>query len=257
LKHNIFLALQFAKRDFKERYVGMGLGQFWFLLSPIIMIAIYSILFSELMQLKNHIVDNSFSYSVYVVPGIIAWTTFSTIVNREHNIFQMRASLIKKINVPPYTYQLSILITEFCIFCVSMFLGMIYLLIVDYPISWTFLWLIPIMILQVIFAFSFGVILSLFSPFIKDLKVVVPIILQLWFWVTPIIYLKEITASKYPWILTYNPFYQFVHLYQDIFVYSKAPSLQSLLIITIIATLTLYIAALLYKKMVSTIKDII
>jgi len=257
VKHNILLAFGFAKRDFKEKYVGMGLGQLWFILHPIIMIAIYSIIFSELMKLKGNIHDNPYSYSVYVVSGILAWTAFSTVINRQHNIFTTRAGFIKKINVPAYTYQLSIIITEFLIFCISMSLGVLFLVIIDYPLSWNFLWLLPIMVLQVIFSFGLGVIFSLFSPFIKDLKVVVPIALQLWFWMTPIIYMKEITASKYPWILTYNPFYQYVHLYQDIFVYSKAPSLDSLVSITIISFLTIVLAAYLYRKMVSTIKDII
>ena len=257
MKHNILLAFSFSKRDFKERYVGMGLGQFWFILHPMIMIAIYSIIFSGLMKMKNGIIDHSYTYSVYIVPGIIAWTAFSTIINRQHNIFTARAGLIKKISVPAYTYQLSIVITEMAILFLSMFLGILFLLLVDYPISFNFLWLIPIMILQVLFSFGFGVILSLFSPFIKDLKVVVPIMLQLWFWMTPIIYMKEITTSKYPWILTYNPFYHYVHLYQDIFVYSKAPSMESLLTIFIISIVTILIAAYLYKKMVGTIKDII
>ncbi|MEA3353371.1 MAG: ABC transporter permease [Campylobacterota bacterium] len=257
MKHNILLAFTFAKRDFKERYVGMGLGQFWFILHPIIMITIYTILFAGLMQLKHDVTNNAYAYSVYIVPGIIAWTAFSTIVNRQHSIFTARAGLIKKINVPAYTYQLSIIITEFAIFLLSMVLGILFLIIVDYPLSWNFLWLLPIMVLQVMFAFGFGVILSLFSPFIKDLKVVVPIVLQLWFWLTPIIYMKEITGTKYPWILTYNPFYQYVHLYQDIFVYSKAPTIQSLVTITIISVVTLTVAGYLYKKMVGTIKDII
>ncbi len=257
MKKNILMAFQFAKRDFKERYVGTGLGQFWFILSPIIMITIYSIIFSGLMKMKNGLIDHSYTYSVYIVPGILAWTAFSTVINRQHNIFSARAGLIKKISVPAYTYQLSIVITEFIIFCISMVLGILFVLIVDYPLSWNFLWLIPVMILQILFSFGFGVILSLFAPFVKDLKVVVPIVLQLWFWMTPIIYMKEITATKYPWILTYNPFYHFVHLYQDIFVYSKAPSMQSLMIIFVISIVTVLIAAYLYKKMVGTIKDII
>ena len=257
MKRNLLLAFSFSKRDFKERYFGMGLGQFWFILHPMIMIAIYSIIFSGLMKMKNGIIDHSFAYSVYIVSGIIAWTAFSTMINRQHNIFSSRAGLIKKINVPAYTYQFSIFITETLVLFLSMSLGVVFLVLVDYPISFTFLWLIPILILQTIFAFSFGVILSLFAPFLKDLKVVVPIILQLWFWATPIIYMKELTSAKYPWILTYNPFFHYVHLYQDIFVYSKAPSFQAMLIITIISFTTILIAAYLYKKMVSTIKDII
>lgn len=207
MKHNILLAFSFAKRDFKERYVGTGLGQFWYILSPIVMIFIYTVIFSEFMQMKLDIVDNSYAYSIYLVPGLLAWTSFSTIIMRLNTSFFEKANLIKKINVPMYTFQLSILLTELFLFFVSICFGMIFLLLVNYPITWTFLWMIPVMILQVLFAFCIGSILSLFTPFFKDFKEVVPIVLQLWFWMTPIIYLPTMIEDRYPFILEYNPFY--------------------------------------------------
>ena len=257
MKHNILLAIDFAKRDFKQRYVGTGLGQLWYILSPIITIFIYTVIFSDFMKMKLDIIDNSYSYSIYLVPGLLAWTTFATILGRLNNSFEEKAGLIKKINVPMFVFQLSILFTELFLFFISISLGIIFLILVDHPITLTFLWMIPIMILQGIFAFSLGVILSLFTPFFKDLKEAIPVVIQLWFWMTPIIYMKEMIESKYPLILVYNPFYHFVHLYQDIFLYSKAPAMSDLFIIVIMTIVTLLTAGYLYKKMIATIKDII
>lgn len=257
MKHSILLAYSFAKRDFKERYVGTGLGQFWFILSPLIMIFIYTVIFSDFMKMKLDIIDNSYGYSIYLIPGLLAWTTFSTIITRLSGSFKEKANLIKKISIPMYIFQLSILFTELFIFFISITLSLIFLLIISHPITLIFLWLIPIMILQVIFAFSLGVLISLLVPFFKDLKVALPIIIQLWFWMTPIIYMKEMVANKYPLILIYNPFYHYVHLYQDIFLYAKSPNLESLIIIFSISFSTFILAAYLYKKMIATIKDII
>ncbi len=220
MKHNILLAFSFARRDFRQRYVGTGLGQFWYILSPIITIFIYTVIFSDFMKMKLNIIDNTYAYSIYLVPGLLAWTSFSTIVGRLSNSFEEKAGLIKKINVPMYIFQLSTLLTELFVFFISISLGIVFLLLVEHSITLIFLWLIPLMLLQTIFAFSLGIIISLFVPFFKDLKEAVPIVLQLWFWMTPIIYMKEMIASKYPLILVYNPFYHFVHLYQDIFVFS-------------------------------------
>ena len=257
MKHNILLAFSFAKRDFKERYVGTSLGQFWYVLSPIITIFIYTVIFSDFMKMKMSIIDNSYAYSIYLVPGLLAWTTFSTIIGRLTNSFSEKANLIKKIAVPMYTFQLSILLTELFLFFISITLSLIFLLLVDQPITITFLWMIPIMILQVLFAFAIGVIISLFTPFFKDLKEAVPVVIQLWFWMTPIIYLSEMIEKKYPALLIYNPFYYFVKIYQDIFLSSKVPSFDSLWHIFIMTFISLIIAGYLYKKMISTIKDII
>lgn len=117
--------------------------------------------------------------------------------------------------------------------------------------------MIPVMILQTLFVFGVGVILSLFTPFFKDLKEVIPIVTQLWFWMTPVIYLANMIENKYPFLLKYNPFYYFVKIYQDIFLYSISPSLDTLLLLLLMTISSLVIAGYLYKKMVPTIKDII
>ena len=257
MKHNILLAFSFAKRDFKERYVGTGLGQLWYVLSPIITIFIYTVIFSDFMKMKLDIVDNSYAYSIYLISGLLAWTSFSTIIIRLNSSILEKTNLIKKLNVPIYVYQLSIFITEFFILLLSFILAVIFLILINYHIGFNFIFLIPILFMQTIFSFALGVILSLFTPFFKDLKEAVPIIVQLWFWVTPIIYLKSMIEDKYPSILVFNPFYYFVHIYQDMFLYSKIPLFEDIIIISLMTVVTLLIAGLLYKKMISTIKDII
>lgn len=257
MKHIILLALSFAKRDFKERYVGTGLGQLWYILSPIITIFIYTVIFSDFMKMKLDIVDNTYSYSIYLVPGLLAWTSFSTILMRLNSSILEKSNLIKKISVPAYVYQLSIVITEFGILMLSYSLALIFLLLVNHPITLTFLYLIPILFMQTIFALAIGAIFSLLTPFFRDFKEAVPIVVQLWFWMTPIIYMKEMIANKYPLLLTFNPFYHFVHIYQDIFLYSKTPTFNSIATILTMTLITLLIAAYLYKKTISTIKDII
>ena len=257
MKHNILLAFSFAKRDFKERYVGTGLGQLWYILSPVITIFIYTVIFSDFMKMKLSIIDNSYAYSIHLIPALLAWTTFSTILMRLNTSFFEKANLIKKINVPMYTFQLAIVLTELFLFFISIALGIGFLLIVNQPVTLTFLWMIPIMLLQTLFVFGLGVIISLFTPFFKDLKEAIPIIVQLWFWMTPIIYMKEMLANKYPFLLTYNPFFYFSDSYQDIFLYSKAPSFERVAIMAIMTLIALFLAGFLYKKMVGTIKDII
>lgn len=257
MKHNILLAFSFAKRDFKERYVGTGLGQLWYILSPIITIFIYTVIFSDFMKMKMNLVDNSYAYSIYLVPGLLAWGTFSSLIMRLNTSFFEKASLIKKINVPMYTFQLSMFLTELFLFFISILIGIVFLIIVNQPINWVFLWMIPIMILQTLFAFGIGVIFSLFTPFFKDLKEAIPVGIQLWFWMTPVIYMKEMLEKDYSFLLIYNPFYYFVEIYQNIFLYSKEPDINSIGIILIVTFCTLIIAGILYKKMISTIKDII
>lgn len=255
--HSLGLAFTFAKRDFRERYVGTGLGKFWYILSPLITIFIYTVIFSDFMKMKMDIVDNTYAYSIYLVPGLLAWTSFSTIVMRLSSSILEKAGLIKKINVPIYIFQISILITEFFLFVLSISLAIGFLLIVHQPVTWTFLWLIPLMAMLTLFGFGVGVTLSLFTPFFKDMKEAVPILIQLMFWATPIVYMKSMIYDKYPFIVDYNPVYYFIEDFQNIFLLSEAPNINNIAVILIITIASLLTAAYFYKKMVSTIKDII
>ncbi|PIF04290.1 MAG: ABC transporter permease [Arcobacter sp.] len=253
----MLLAFSFAKRDFKERYVGTGLGQLWYILSPIVMIFIYTVIFSDFMKMKLDIVDSAYSYSIYIVPGLLSWISFSATLRSLSTLIEKKSNLIKKINVPMYVFYISEVIIESFLLLLSLCLGIVFLLLINYTVDATFLWILPIIFFQMIFVFSLGIIISLFVPFFKDIKEAIPVIIQLWFWATPIIYMKEMIADKYPLILVYNPFYHFVHLYQDIFVYAKPPSFSDIFIIFMLSFFAFILAAYLYKKMINTIKDVI
>lgn len=257
MKHNVLLAFSFAKREFFERYLGTGMGQFWYLIYPLVMILIYTLIFSDFMKMKLDIIDNSYSYSIYLVPGILSWISFSSILNKLTNILSQKSNLLKKINVPAYVFLISVIIIEFCLLLISFLFGITFLYLVDHPITLTFFFLLPLLFIQTLFAFSLGSIIALLTPFFKDLKETVPIAIQLCFWMTPIIYMKEMIADKYPLILILNPFYHFIHIYQDIFLYAKMPSWSDILIILSFTFITLFCAAYLYKKTISTIKDIL
>ncbi len=254
---NLLLAFSFAKRDLKDRYVGMSFGELWYVISPLIMIFIYTVIFSNFMKMKLNIAQSQYAYSIYLVPGLLAWSSFSTLLNRVAMVFLEKAELLKKINVPAYSFMISVLIVEFLLFCISMLLGVGFLIVIDYPISWDFLYLLPVMLLQSLFAFFLGVILALFVPFFKDLKEIIPVFLQLWFWITPIVYVKEMIYDRFPYAVDYNIAYTFISFYQNLFLHSEAKGWDGILVLGIVTLILAFLSAYLYKKMVPVIKDII
>jgi lipopolysaccharide transport system permease protein len=257
MKHTIFLAIDFAKRDFTQRYVGTSIGQFWYILSPLVMIFIYTVVFSNFMKMKLDIVDSSYAYSIYLVPGLLSWNAFSTLIMRLSSIFEEKAALLKKINVPMHVFMLSYFLTEFLLFIISIILSLIFLIFISQPIGLSFFFLIPLMATHMVFAFSLGVIVALFVPFLKDIREAVPIILQLCFWATPIVYMAELLGTKYSWLITFNPFGYFSRAYQNIYLFGKIPSFFDCSVMLILTGSTFIIAGVLYKKMIGTIKDII
>ena len=254
---NLKLSIEFAKRDLKERYIGTSFGQLWLIINPLITILIYTIIFSDFMKMKLNVINSNYSYSIYLIPGLLTWNYFSTLLLRLSTSIFDKSHIIKKINLPMYVFYISIVLSELIVYIISMILGIIFLIIINHPITLDFLFLIPLMFLVTLFGLGVGVILSLFNPFFRDLKEIVPIVLQLWFWMTPIIYIKDLLLKKYPLLIDINPIYYFINNFQQIFLYGKIDSFNSFIVSIFLAILSILLSGYFYKKMISAIKDII
>ena len=258
IKYKLHLIKEFTKREIKEKYVGTSFGNLWLFIHPIVMLIIYTLIFSDFMKMKLNIENNPYGYSIYLIPGLLTWNFFALSIDRLSNSLIEKAGFIKKISIPSYIYQISIIFAEALMYIIGLILGIIFLFIVHHFITLgSILILFVIVFLLIIFTFSLGVILSLFIPLFKDLKQFIPIALQIWFWMTPIVYAKSLISNKYPFLITYNPIYYYIEPMQDIFLYSKLPSFNVIIIEFMISFFTLFLSLFLYKKLISEIKDVL
>ena len=99
--------IQFFLRDIKNRYSNSFLGLSWSIISPLVMIGLYSIIFSNVLNLKLGIDDNKFNYVNYLCIGIITWNLLSEFVNRTLNIFRENTNIIKKLSLLLFVFVLS------------------------------------------------------------------------------------------------------------------------------------------------------
>jgi lipopolysaccharide transport system permease protein len=89
--------------------------------------------------------------------------------------------------------------------------------------------------LQQIFAFGIGLLAATLTVFVRDLKEVIGIVLQLWFWFTPIVYVKEILPDLVKKLIVFNPIYVLIESYHRIFVFGDTPPLKGLIVMTLLA----------------------
>ncbi|NPA55358.1 MAG: ABC transporter permease, partial [Epsilonproteobacteria bacterium] len=178
--NNLKLSFEFAKRDLKERYAGTSFGHLWLVISPFVTIVIYTVIFSDFMKMKLNVINSEYSYSIYLIPGLLSWNFFSTTVLRLSNAIFEKANILKKISIPMYVYYISIVISEFIVYIIGMIFGVLFLVVVNHHVGIEFVVLPVYMLMVMFFAFFLGVILSLFTPFFRDLREIINVILQLW-----------------------------------------------------------------------------
>lgn len=224
-----------VKREFQSRYLGTQLGAFWTVAQPLTMIVIYTVVFAKLMRpsLPNH--NSEFAYSIYLCAGVLTWGLFSEMLGRCVNIFVENASILKKVNFPKLCLPIIVLASSWLHFAIVLCLFLIFLLLSGNFPGWVLLTGIPVMLIQAAFTVGLGMLLATVNVFYRDVSQSVNVILQFWFWGTPIIYAPVVIPDRIRAVLEWNPMWPLIHAYQGIFLDKAAPDWASLIYPTLLA----------------------
>ena len=252
---NLSLLIELTKRDFTERYSGSVLGVFWAFIWPLVNIIVYTVIFSQVMGARLQGSSSTYSYGIYLVAGILPWTAFVNTVSRSATIFVDKKAIISKIRVSLPSLPLYIVMSESITFLITLFIYIVFLVLTGTPLRKTIILLPAIYLVQQIFAFSLGFLISIFHVFIRDLKEITGIVLQIWFWFTPIVYVYDILPAVAKKLVHMNPAFLFIKSYQDIFVLNQVPDSVNLLKLSVIAHLLLLAGYVIFKKLERDIRD--
>ena len=249
--------LELAKRDLTERYSGSTLGAIWNFIYPLVSIVIYVVIFSSIMGARLPGSSSVYSYSIYLVAGIIPWTAFANTISRMSSAYLDKKHIITKIHVDLRTFPTFIIISETIVFAVTMGIFFGFLMLTGSKITYLIAFLPLIYFIQQLFAYSIGFFIGMFVVFLRDLKEMIAVVIQFWFWFTPIVYVFDILPKFAKQILIYNPALAFISGYQDIFVFQRIPGLLYLGLVFILSVCLLFAANFTYTRLEKDIRDFI
>ena len=183
------------RREFELKYRNSLLGALWTVLNPLAMIVIYTLVFSKIMQARLPGLEGAYAYSIYLCAGILFWGVFSEIALRAQGVFLEQAHLLKKINFPRLCLPAIVVGSGLINFLIIFTLFLVVLVLVDALPGMELLALIPVLGITVWFAIALGVVLGILNVFFRDVGHFFGVVLQFWFWLTPIIYPASILLS--------------------------------------------------------------
>jgi len=249
------LILEFAKRDFTERYSGSALGMWWSLIWPVVHIFIYVFVFSKIMGARLPGTSAVYSYSVYLVSGLVPWMAFSNTIGRITTVFLDKKPVLTKMHVPLPRFPLYVVISESvtCAMTLAVFIGV--LLVSGFGLGRALLLLPVVYAVQQVFAYGLGFFLGILNVFLRDLKEVVQIGLQLWFWFTPIVYVSDILPRPAQALLNLNPAFVFVDAYHQIFLYGRVPEMGGLYVMVLVGHGLTAAAYMAFKRLEKDVRD--
>lgn len=251
------LAWDLVKRDLKIRYQGSFIGKYWNVVHPLAMIAIYTLVFSQVMKAKmaGSLEGNPFGYTIYLCAGLIPWIFFSDAVTRGTDTFIENSHLIKKVAFPLELMPMVTVGSGMVTFAISMVLYLIMAVATGVTLTPALLAVPLAMGLLAVFALGLAMFFGAVNVFFRDTKQIVSIVFQVWFWLTPVVYFLTAVPEKWAWLFTLNPAYYFIAIFQTIFVSGKLPSPDIVAVACGLAAVSLLAGALMLSRCKNDIPD--
>ena len=199
-----------TKRDIKVRYKQTVLGGLWAIIQPVFMMVVCTLFFGRLAKMPS----DGIPYPIFVYAGLLPWTYFANAVSASGNSLVGSANLITKVYFPrviiPASASLAGLLDFFIAMLVMGAMMIYYNFIPNIGIL-----LFPLLVgLAFLCAVGVGLWLSALNAQYRDIRYVIPFLIQLWMFVSPVIYPVSMVKEKYQWLLALNPMGGLIQAYR-------------------------------------------
>lgn len=248
------LIVNFARRDLKARFKGTALGWLWALAVPITTVIIYSIVFGLVFRAVPPPMGNGDAghYAVWLLVALVAWGFFVNSMNMAPVALLGNGPLLQKVYIPAYVPTLASTMAVLVQSAIE--LGVVIVVLALFAnLSWTYLALPLWIVLFVIFTACLSSSLAILNVYARDLSQLVAVVLQLLFFVTPILYPPTLIPDEWNGIpvkaiFAWNPLASYIGAFRDLLYGLTLPPLSSWLVMTAWAALAVGILVAVYRR---------
>jgi lipopolysaccharide transport system permease protein len=201
------------------------LGLSWAFIQPIVLLLLYTFIFSFVLQIRYGDDDTTAGFSAYLFCGLLPWFAFAEGVTRSASVIIANSNLIKKVVFPseilPAYVVVSALIIEFiglAVFC--LFVGAFY-----GGLGWELALLSLVIAAQFLFTMGVSWFVASINVFLRDVGQAMGLVMTTWMFLTPIFYPAHLIPDRFRFILGFNPMFYIVEAYRDLILEGQIPSL--------------------------------
>ena len=231
------------KKEIRGKYKGSWLGVLWTFLNPLLMLAVYALVFPYILRVN---VEN---YTIFMIVALIPWNFFTTAIQTGTGCVVANGNILKKVYFPREIIPISITTSQLVNFLITCLIMFIFIFVSGVGFSIHIL-LLPILILiQFILTLAINFVLSALTVFAHDIDHFVSVALTLGFYATPIVYLSTMLPEKFQWAMKVNPMAVLVEAYRSVLYYHQLPDFKLLGIWVVLSILFLVLGYLIFKKL--------
>jgi lipopolysaccharide transport system permease protein len=253
LFHHRDFWLMWTLREIQIRYKQSLLGAAWALLQPLSLMVIFSAIFGYLLKVES----GGIPYPLFVYSSLLPWTFFANAINNSVPSLINNLNLVTKIYFPREILPLAGIGAAFIDFLVGAALYIFLMVIYGVPARLVLVWIPILIIVQMLLTIGVSLIASTVIVFLRDVRFVVPLVLQVWMYLSPVIYPLETIPEKWRGLYLLNPMAALIDGYRRIILYGTTPQWQYLLPGVALSVIIFFGGYLFFKRMEPVFADII
>jgi len=236
------LILYLVKSGLKAEHRNSYLGYFWWLLDPLLNIAVYYFLVVIILDRGGE------DYALFLVIGLIVWRLISSSINTSANSVLRYSSIINQVYLPKFIFPLSFTITQLINFLFgTIVIGLFLIFYAEVP-TWHIVLLTIIIIITITFLLAVGSVLGFFTVFIRDIDNLLSHVIRIFFYASPIIWEGGRLPPEYGFVVAANPIAIIVDSYRDVLMYHQIPDFLKLGVIFVISVAIIIFMINHYRK---------
>ena len=237
------LTTNLIARDLKTKYRGSVLGVFWSLLNPLLLMLVYTVVFSKIARLPIP------RYPVFLLAGLVPWNAFALSLASATTSVVDNAGIVRKVYFPLEILPISAVLSATVNFLISLTLLAALAIIFGVHLGLSLLLLPVLIVLQIAFTIGLGSLLAAFDVFFRDVQYFLSVLLIVWFFGTPVVYSLDMVPAGLRPYFELNPMAWLISCYQSLWYYGRMPDWASLGAFTGVALVMLALGWLGYGRL--------
>ncbi len=238
-----FVLKSLILKDFRIRYRNMSLGVFWSLLNPMVMLGVYTFVFTKIF------VNNLPHWAVFVLCGMVPFNFFTLAWSSGTNSMVENAGLVKRVSLPREIVPITSVLSNCLHLIIQIALLLIIAIATGLHVNIYWLWLPVIWTLEIVFVCGLALFFSGVNVYVRDTRYIVESATVVLFWLVPIIYDFPMIPMRYRELYQYNPVAALVLAMREILLQAKAPSEILLFKLTLVSVASFGIGWMVFRRL--------
>lgn len=256
-RHIIF---EMTKRDVISRYKGSVMGIFWSFINPVFMLAVYTLVFSEVFNARwgNAAANESKAqFAIILFAGLIVHGIFGEVLTKSPTLILNNANYVKKVVFPLDSFPVIALLSACFQALINIFVLLLAFTFANGYIHWTAVLLPVVFIPVLILVLALSFLISSLGVFIRDLGQFITLLITVILFLSPVFYPLSSVPQKYQVIILSNPLTFIIEQTREVVIWGRLPDFNGLLIYGCISTVILWLSYFWFQKTRKGFADVI